>query len=386
MFDSWLTELKTVPVHGLSRRELSDAAAGSARLRAALDAFDARIAAAVERLDDGGPGASAVLRGASRCSQREADRRAKRADGLTKLPEAGAALADGAITAEHADGLLRAVEATSAEAVADSDLLARAKQRPADLLDNEIRTWTRRHQSQESLEARQAKRRAARSGAIFDNDEGMTVLHAEFDPVAGESIKAALRSATDRLFSLDGGRGEADAVRTTAQRRADALHELLTRTGHADAAPAPTGRKAPVRNQVLLIAHADGTAEIPGLGPIPVSELDKLRCTSEFFGLVFSTVGQPLWHGSGVRLADDNQWRALIARDGGCVICDAHPSKCEAHHIVFAGPPTWGATDIDNLVLLCSHHHHLLHDMGYRLQRRADGAWDLIGPAEPRAG
>lgn len=54
-----------------------------------------------------------------------------------------------------------------------------------------------------------------------------------------------------------------------------------------------------------VIAHADGTAEIPGTGPIPASELAKPACNSDLFGLGFGTDGQPLWHGTKARLADE---------------------------------------------------------------------------------
>lgn len=371
MFESWRRELQTISVEGLGRRGLCDAAAASGRLRAALDAFDARVASAVSRLGDGGAGPSTVLRGASKCSQREADRRARRAEALVALPSAADALAAGTITAEHVDTLARAADATSAEQVEQSDLLAKAKSRPADLLGKDAREWTRRRQSQTDLDARQARAVQARRCVVFESDEGMTVLHAELDPITGARVRSALDTICDRLFHTDGGRTAAGEVRTTEQRRADALVELMTGTQSAS---------GPVRTQLLVIAHADGTAEIPGTGPIPASELAKLACNADLYGLVFGTDGQPLWHGTRVRLADDNQWRTLIARDGGCVICAAHPSKCEAHHVEHYGPPVNGPTDIDNLALLCRYEHHLIHDQGFRLEQRQDGSWELLPP------
>ena len=61
------------------------------------------------------------------------------------------------------------------------------------------------------------------------------------------------------------------------------------------------------------------------------------------------------------RLATPDQRRALTVRDGGCRAgdCDTPAWKCHAHHI-----HTWtdgGPTNLDNLVLLCSFHHHLVH-------------------------
>jgi hypothetical protein len=320
VFESWLRELQTIGVESLGRRGLCDAAAASGRLRAALDAFDARVAVAVSQLNDGGAGPSVVLRGASKCSQREADRRARRAEALVALPSAAEALATGTITAEHVDTLARAADATTPQAVEQSDLLAKAKCRPADLLGKDAREWTRRRQSQADLEAKQARMVAARRCVIFESDNGMAVLHAELDPITGARVRSALDTSCDRMFHTDGGRTAAGDVRTTEQRRADALAELMTEGSEGG---------GPVRTQLVVIAHADGTAEIPGTGPIPASELAKLACNSDLFGIVFGTDGQPLWHGTRVRLADDNQWRALIARAGGCIICAAHPSKCK---------------------------------------------------------
>jgi hypothetical protein len=404
VFDGWLNELGDVAVEGLSRGELCDAAAASGRLRAALDGFDARLAAALTGLGDDGAGPSVMFRSATKCSAREADRRARRAEGLAELPTTAAALAAGEITAEHADTLLRAAEATSPHAVEASKLVRHATDRPADLLSREARDWTRRTQSQTSLEAQQRRRRQARRSVIFDNEAGMTVSFSEFDPITGAKVRARIDELCNTLFTDDGGRDCADEVRTVEQRRCDAVAELILGTSHhhnrgghdsaggshedSDVSSRRRNRARPgaVRNQMLIIAHADGTAEIPGTGPIPATELAALACQSDLYGLVFSTDGQPLWHGTKVRLADDNQWRMLIARDKGCVICMARPAQCQAHHLIFAGPPHNGPTDVDNMALLCTHDHHLVHDLGYTLAHRPDGTWQLTPPDQPRAG
>ncbi len=68
----------------------------------------------------------------------------------------------------------------------------------------------------------------------------------------------------------------------------------------------------------------------------------------------------------------------IFLRDGGCVICNARPSGCEAHHVVWV--EHGGPTDLDNLVLPCSHHHHLIHDVGWRLRQDSTGRWTLDPP------
>ncbi len=38
-----------------------------------------------------------------------------------------------------------------------------------------------------------------------------------------------------------------------------------------------------------------------------------------------------------------------------------------------------GRTDVDNLVLICSFHHRLIHDHGYRIHRLPD-RWEFLRP------
>ena len=137
------------------------------------------------------------------------------------------------------------------------------------------------------------------------------------------------------------------------------------------------------RHQVVIVASADvvsgqdphGRCEIPGVGPIPQSELERLACDAELFGLLFSGKGEPLWHGRAKRTVTDAQRRALIARDGGCVLCAEEPARCEAHHITPWAKPNNGPTDIDNLALLCGACHRRLHNHKRVLTRNPDGTW-----------
>jgi len=139
-----------------------------------------------------------------------------------------------------------------------------------------------------------------------------------------------------------------------------------------------------VRNQLILIATAkDGEITDPRLidgTPLPTAVFERLACGSDLHGTVFSAAGEPLWLGRKVRLATDAQFRALVARDGGCIICNAEPARCEAHHIVWWQPPGNGPTDIDNLTLLCGHDHHLVHDHHHQLVRTSSGGWRLQPP------
>ena len=362
MFTDWSEMLSSVDVNGAQERQVRAWLQAASAHQAAVDAFVARCAA---RLGD-----SSAVRGATRCTQREADAAVARGAAITALPEVGSALASGQISAAHVDVLAKAVERTSPEAVADSGLLALAEAKPADAMKRQVTDFVRANACDGDEAARFERQRAQRRAVLVKDDMG--VLHAEFDDTTYADIKAAIDTETDRLFYADGGRDHADDVRTPQQRRADALASLIL--GER------AGRVGPpaVRNQMTLIVHADGSAEIIGVGPLPKSEVERLACISDLHGAVFSADGQPLWLGDTVRLATDDQWRALIARDGGCIGCDADPSRCEAHHIQWVRHR--GPTDIDNLALVCRHHHHLIHDKDWKVIRDGDGRWTLAPP------
>ena len=80
------------------------------------------------------------------------------------------------------------------------------------------------------------------------------------------------------------------------------------------------------------------------------------------------------------RLFDRYQRIALAVRDQGCVFagCDRPPAWCEAHHL-----KAWkhgGPTDLANGCLLCSFHHHLIHQGEWELVMASDGIVEAIPP------
>ena len=87
-------------------------------------------------------------------------------------------------------------------------------------------------------------------------------------------------------------------------------------------------------------------------------------------------LGEPARHvldvGRSYRTAPPKLRHALNVRDGRCAApgCDTDPSRCEAHHIDY-----WehgGETSLANMVLLCSRHHHQVHEGRWRILRNDD--------------
>ncbi len=359
MFEDWSRRVGEVDVVALEEFELRSLLRDATALR---DAAESLIARAAARL-----GSSSAVRGATRCTQREADRAVARGEVIGSVPEVGEALALGEISPAHVDTLARAVERTSVDAVAASSLLEVAKAKPADAMGKQVTEFVRRHVGDDELAARFARQRAERRAFLVSEDMG--VLHAEFDDSTFNRIRAAIDAEMDRQYRRAGGRDRLADAPTMQQRRADAVAALLL---------GRSGGAGPVRSTALLVVQADGSGHIPGVGPLPRSEVERLLCVSDLHGIVFSAEGQPLWLGDRVRLATDEQWLALIARDEGCIGCGLNPARCEAHHIRWVRHG--GSTDIDNLVLVCSHCHHLIHDGGWRVVVGDDGRWLLVPP------
>ena len=464
LVDALVAELGGLSLAGAGRDVLRSLVAALGRVRAGADAAEARAVTALESLGDGGVDAVEVLRRNAGSSQREAQRRKRRAEALAAMPNVAGALAAGDISAEHAEALARAAAVTSADAVdGDDELLAQVAGVPADRAGRQIQAWTQRNQDPGDLHEQHLRQRRRRRLNFGDGDDGMLMANAAFDRVLGAQFRSLINGIADRIWRAEGGRDNPDS-RSAAQRRLDALAIAVGLEPEPSAAGAgpggergsraepptgaaagagpvgagrpraepptgaaagagpvgagrpraepPTGAAAgagPVgagrsraepaapipqqvpprqqsvspRHQIVIVASADvvsgkdpqGRCEIPGVGPIPQSELERLACDAELFGVLFSGDGDPLWHGRGERTATDAQRRALLARDGVCVLCAEEPARCEAHHIVPWAKPGEGPTDIENLALLCGTCHRRLHNHKRVLTRSPDGAW-----------
>lgn len=102
-------------------------------------------------------------------------------------------------------------------------------------------------------------------------------------------------------------------------------------------------------------------------GPIDPREIRRIACDADLIPAVLGGEGEILDLGRARRLFTRAQRKAITARDGGCATpgCTIPAAWCEAHHI-----DHWehgGPTDVDNGVLLCSHHHHAVHAGWWRI-------------------
>lgn len=211
--------------------------------------------------------------------------------------------------------------------------------------------------------------------------DGMTRLSGLLDPESAALVRDAVDGATSPRrggprFVSDGEQERAERLlrdtRTTEQLALDALVELVRLGGEV----APTeliGTRSPAVQ--VIVAERDlrsgrGLARIEGQSePVSIDTADRHGCSSGVIPIVIDARGDVMKLGRETRLYTRRQRVALAARDGGCRFpgCERPPSWTEAHHIV-----PWsegGTTDVADGVLLCRHHHLLLHNNGWRFQR-----------------
>ncbi|MXW41649.1 MAG: DUF222 domain-containing protein [Acidimicrobiia bacterium] len=308
----------------------------------------------------------------------KARKQAKVAKGLRAMPNVLAAAKDGWITMDHAALIADSHGRVPIGEDEQSELVVLAIQQDCGEFKKTLAASEDERLSSIGLD-RIERQQARRHAKVFDGDEDMVVLHAEFDRVAGERVRTALDAMNSKLLRDDAAHG---GDRTWEQRTADALVALITQqpqdvpAGVQDdpdrADSHEYGNLAP--QKTVLVVSVDynaitGKLERAGLidgTPISVDEMRRLACDAEIVPAIFDVDGQPLYIGRAQRSATRAQRLALYRRDRHCIGCGLHPTACEVHHIL-----TWeegGLTDIANLVLLCPRCHARVHKHGYTVE------------------
>lgn len=119
----------------------------------------------------------------------------------------------------------------------------------------------------------------------------------------------------------------------------------------------------------------DGTPDcyIDNQVGLPVETARRLSCSCKVV-TALTNKGEPLSIGRSSRAIPTAIKRALAIRDKCCVFpgcdCDRH---LDAHHVVHWA--NGGETSLDNLIHVCHHHHSLLHEGQYSVERLPDGQW-----------
>jgi hypothetical protein len=318
-------------------------------------------------------------------SKKAAARKKKQSDTVDKNPSLANDIEEGELGEEQLDAIATASAKSNGEGATDEELIVEIKNASPDEATGIASRWLERREDDgtQSRHDRQRARRSVRFG--YDPASGCESATATGDNESMGEIQRRVKQIADELYRKDGGRDLPNDKhpRTHAQRMYDALHQLImgaTKTG----AEGATGTN--VRNMMhVFITVDDDDADLvrahtpSGDGYLPISLLERHSCDAMFGGTVFSRSGEVLWHGRKKRSATPAQVSALIARDHGCVVCSADPSRCEAHHLDPYNSLKQGETNVDEMALTCTDCHHWLHEEQLTLY------WQL-GPPDPASG
>lgn len=196
--------------------------------------------------------------------------------------------------------------------------------------------------------------------------ERVGVLQGELEPEATEWVLKAF----EHRMSVDPARG-----RTSGQRRADALVDICKRyLATLDAPVAPVrARIGAVVDVRVLRAQGHGTivdaihGDLEATGAVYAETLRRLACDADIHRIITDGPSLVLDVGESEGIPV-GLWRALVARDGGCVGCGAPPGECQVHHRVHRFDH--GPTNLENCELRCHSCHFDEHE-GRRARARA---------------
>jgi hypothetical protein len=218
-------------------------------------------------------------------------------------------------------------------------------------------------------------------------NDARRLVTAQLSEDAFAEVRAAV-TARARLFPSDG-------ETRYDQRRADALLDICRGgcgrgadgAGGADGADGAGGAGSRGGSNFFIVAHTDlsflrggsGGAEIERLGLLSREAIRRISCNATVALALDDAFGHTMFEGRARRFASDTQRREVQRRDRRCRFpgC-ANNIFTDVHHVVH-----WidqGTTDLPNLVTLCDHHHHRVHEGKWQVTGNANGILRFVGP------
>ncbi|MEQ9563609.1 MAG: DUF222 domain-containing protein [Woeseiaceae bacterium] len=204
-----------------------------------------------------------------------------------------------------------------------------------------------------------------------DHQRSMMTITIELPLDAGELLEKALDKARD-----DECLEAPDLVDTSwSTRQADALVNVLKGYLHGDDASSHS-------DDYLVTIHVDQSALAgkEGRSALPIESVKRICCDSSAVVLTENENGEPLSIGRKSRVIPKAIERALYARDHGCCRFPGCGNRryLHSHHVEHWS--NGGETSLGNLMLLCTKHHTLVHEGGFRIERDFRNRWFFLRP------
>jgi len=285
------------------------------------------------------------------------------AHGLKILPRISASFASGELSYAKVRELTRVADRDNEERLLDFALRTTA-------VNVAERCRELRCGSEASLDSA-ARAFANRSLRIRrDHHRGVMTITVDLPTDSGELVEKALdRARDDELQEIPDPEGN-----SWSARQADAFVNLVT--------GCLSGESGESNDNYLVTIHVDQSA-LAGSGGragLPVESVKRLCCDSHAVVITEDEHGEPLSIGRKSRIIPQAISRAVRSRDNNCCTFPGCGNRrfLHCHHVEHWS--NGGETSLDNLLLLCSKHHTLVHEGGFRIDRDYRDNWFFVRP------
>ena len=211
---------------------------------------------------------------------------------------------------------------------------------------------------------------------LNDGEDGWLFLKGAFDAIGAAAIRTAIEPLAQPTGDGDG--------RCRERRQADAFVELATHAMDAGLLPQHASQR-PHLQVTTTLETLQGLVGAPAGEmalslPISAKTVQRIACDSSITRVLLGADSAVIDAGRAKRVVSGGTRRLLDARDRHCRWpgCERPASWSSAHHVVH-----WahgGKTDLSNMILLCQHHHWMVHEGGWRLSLAGDGRVLTIPP------
>ncbi|HEX8495801.1 MAG TPA: DUF222 domain-containing protein [Actinomycetales bacterium] len=300
--------------------------------------------------------------------------------GEVALAATGRALLDGAVSRAHAEVIALTVRMlpvlAGASVLARDDLWQRAETAllaaAPRLTPEQLRRCGARIRHLVDPDGVLAEERDAITHATFwikpDPDTAGYRFGGTTDAVTGAQLQTLVDAhAKPRpVLNPETGVMEPDS-RLPEQRRAHAFAELVRLAANAD--DSVSGGTSTQLVVTMTLETLQGRLSQRGVScgdtetgaALSAATIRLLACDTNVIPMMLGSNSEPLDVGRSTRTIPTAIRRALVKRDKGCAFpgCQGPPRWADGHHIRHWADG--GPTCLDNLVLLCGHHHDVIH-------------------------